>query len=80
MNDDPYKQTTRTPSVGSVEMVRIRDERDTAIGTAHLFASGRAWARDDRHGICSWHDSLELAITEVRRRVRCDARVEAVCP
>ena len=79
MNDDPYKQSTSTP-VGNVATFRIRDERDTAIGTAHLFASGRAWARDDRHGICSWHDSLELAITEVRRRVRCKDRVEAMHP
>ena len=80
MNDDPYKQSTRTPPMGSVVTMRIADDRGTWIGTAHVFHSGRALARDDRHGLTSWHDSLEKAIAEVRRRVRCKDRVEAVCP
>ncbi|MBK8241650.1 MAG: hypothetical protein IPK74_39585 [Deltaproteobacteria bacterium] len=80
MTNDPYCTATAVPSMGSVALVRIRDEGGTAIGSAHLFASGRAWARDDRHGLTSWHDSLELAIAEVRRRCLCAARHEAVCP
>ncbi len=66
----------RVPSVGSIETVRVRDTGGTAIGVV-LFASGRAWARDDRHGMTSWHDSLKKAVAEVRRRTRCATRLEA---
>lgn len=79
VTDDPYIPNVRVPSVGSIETVRVRDTGGTAIGVVHLFASGRAWARDDRHGMTSWHDSLKKAVAEVRRRTRCATRLEA-CP
>lgn len=67
--------------MSSTPMVRVKDVGGSSVGTVLLFVGQRrAWARDDRHGLTSWHDDVWSAIDEVRRRAACVQRHEAVCP